>query len=136
MTNESDDYEVRTCRIIDARHVEDTGTNDEPAYSQSIQLLLQDSNTGATFIAPLSESDIRQLADLDFELHSKEMIEIAQWLRDFEADVKLLVPKQSNKIDKNLLLNTPTIESSDIGVSYRNKSFKRFNFDKEKIKRG
>jgi hypothetical protein len=137
MANETnDEFDIRTCKIIDARHMEDTGTEDEPAYNQTIQLLLQDASTGATFVAPLSEKDIRQLADLDFELHSKEMIEIAQWLRDFESDVRLLVPKQSNKINKDLLLNTPSQGTMDIGPSFRAKSFKRFNFEKEKIKKG
>jgi hypothetical protein len=129
-----DDYDVRICKIIDARHMEDTGTDDEPSYRQYIQLLLQDSNTGATFIAPLSENDMKELSGLNFDLHSKEMIEIAEWIRDFEGDVKLLVPKSGNKVDKTLLLNTPSL-SSDEQPSFRGKGVKRFKFDKEKLKK-
>ena len=129
-----DDYDVRVCKIIDARHVEDTGSNDEPAYNQSIQLLLQDSSTGLTFIAPLSEKDMRELSDLNFDLHSKEMIEIAEWIRDFEGDVKLMVPKAGNKVDKTLLLNTPSL-NQDSQPSFRSKAIKKFKFDKDKIKK-
>ncbi len=129
-----DDYDVRICKIIDARHMEDTGTDDEPSYRQYIQLLLQDSNTGATFIAPLSENDMKELSGLNFDLHSKEMIEIAEWIRDYEGDVRLLVPKSGNKVDKSLLLNTPSL-SSDEQPSFRGKGVKRFKFDKEKLKK-
>lgn len=129
-----DDYDVRICKIIDARHMEDTGTDAEPSYRQYIQLLLQDSNTGATFIAPLSENDMKELSGLNFDLHSKEMIEIAEWIRDYEGDVRLLVPKSGNKVDKSLLLNTPSL-SSDDQPSFRGKGVKRFKFDKEKLKK-
>ena len=61
MKSSEDNYEVRVCRIIDARHVEDTGTNDEPSYNQHVQLLLQDADTGATFVAPLSDKDLQDL---------------------------------------------------------------------------
>jgi len=131
---QDDDFDVRVCKIIDARHMEDTGTDDEPAYNQHIQLLLQDSATGATFIAPLSEKDMRDLSGLNFDLNSKEMIEIAEWIRDFEGDVKLLVPKSGNKVDKSLLLNTPNSDSNE-QPSFRAKAVKRFKFDKEKLKK-
>lgn len=131
---QDDDFDVRVCKIIDARHMEDTGTDDEPAYNQHIQLLLQDSATGATFIAPLSEKDMRDLSGLNFDLNSKEMIEIAEWIRDFEGDVKLLVPKSGNKVDKSLLLNTPNSDSNE-QPSFRAKAVKRFKFDKDKLKK-
>ncbi len=128
-----EEYDVRICKIIDARHHEEVGTEDDPAYTQSIQLLLEDDTTGGTFIAPLNESDVRALSDLDFELNSKEMIEIAQWLRDCELQVKVLVPKNGNKITRSLLLNTPSSNTSDSSGG-RSASFGRFKFNKEKIK--
>jgi hypothetical protein len=97
-------------------------------------LLLQDSLTGATFIGQYSADEWKELNNLDYDLHSKEMISIAEWLRDFEKEVELLVPKTGSKIDKSLLLNTPV--SSDEGQpSFRSAAVKRFKFDKEKIKK-
>lgn len=128
-------YDVRICKILDARHTEDTGTDDEPFYNQSVQLLLEDTSTGVTFVAPLSEKDIREIAGFEFELTSKEMIEYSQWLRDFEGQVKLLVPKKGNKINKDLLLNFPSSNANN-DDSLRSASIKRFKFDKEKIKKG
>jgi hypothetical protein len=129
------EYDTRICRIIDAKHYDEVGTDEDPAYSQSIRLLLLDSETGATFVAPLSEQDVKEICQLDFDLHSKDMIEIAEKLRDWEGDIKLLVPKKSQKVTKDLLLNTPT-ESADRDVSYRKASVTRFKFNKEKIKKG
>lgn len=131
---QKDDYEVRLVKILDARHVEDTGTNDEPTYNQHVQLLLQDVETGGTFVAPLSQQDLQDLSGLNFELHSKELIEIAEWLRDFEGDVRLMVPKKGNTIDKDLLLNTPAALQSE-QPSFRSAAIKRFKFDKEKLKK-
>jgi len=126
-------YQVRTCKIIDARHIEDTGTDDEPAYKQHVQLMLMDSDSGVTFIAPLSDKDLRELSGLDYELNSKEMIEISEWLRDYEGEVRLMVPSKTNKIDKDLLLNTPSL-NSEKQESFRSAAVKRFKFNKEKIK--
>jgi hypothetical protein len=134
MKSSEDNYEVRVCRIIDARHVEDTGTNDEPSYKQHVQLLLQDADTGATFVAPLSDKDLQDLSGLNFDLHSKELIEIAEWLRDFEGDVKLMVPKKGNTVDKDLLLNTPVVTDTE-QPSFRSAAVKRFKFDKDKLKK-
>ena len=128
-----EEYDVRICKIIDARHHEEVGTEDDPAYVQSIQLRLEDDTTGGTFIAPLNGADVQALSDLDFELNSKEMIEIAQWLRDCELQVKVLVPKNGNKITKSLLLNTRASTTSDSSGG-RSASFSRFKFNKEKIK--
>ena len=72
------EYDTRICRIIDAKHYEEVGTDEDPAYSQSIRLLLSDSETGATFVAPLSEQDVKEICQLDFDLHSKDMIEIGK----------------------------------------------------------
>ena len=36
---QKEDYEVRLVKILDARHIEDTGTEDSPQYNQYIQLL-------------------------------------------------------------------------------------------------
>lgn len=133
--SEMEDYDTRICKIIDAKHHEEVGTDDDPAYSQSIRLLLQDNESGLTFIAPLSEDDIRELCQLDFDLHSKDMIEIAEKLRNWESDVRLLVPKTGQKITKNILLNTPDIPDQE-NTSYRQASFKRFQFNKSKLKKG
>jgi len=134
VSDTENDYDIRICKILDARHAEDTGTNDEPFYNQSVQLLLEDMSSGVTFVAPLSEKDVRDISGLDFELTSKEMIEISQWLRDFEGQVKLLVPKKGNKINKDLLLNFPSNSASD-DDSLRSASIKRFKFDKDKLKK-
>jgi hypothetical protein len=131
---QKEDYEVRLVKILDARHIEDTGTEDSPQYNQYIQLLLQDSKSGATFIGQYSADEWKQLNDLDYDLHSKEMISIAEWLRDFESEVELLVPKNGSKIDKDLLLNTPS-NSTNNQPSFRSASVKRFKFDKEKLKK-
>jgi len=131
---QKEDYEVRLVKILDARHIEDTGTEDSPQYNQYIQLLLQDSKSGATFIGQYSADEWKQLNDLDYDLHSKEMISIAEWLRDFESEVELLVPKNGSKIDKDLLLNTPSNSTND-QPSFRSASVKRFKFDKEKLKK-
>lgn len=131
---QKEDYEVRLVKILDARHIEDTGTEDSPQYNQYIQLLLQDSKSGATFIGQYSADEWKQLNDLDYDLHSKEMISIAEWLRDFETEVELLVPKNGSKIDKDLLLNTPS-NSTNNQPSFRSASVKRFKFDKEKLKK-
>ena len=97
-------------------------------------MLLQDSKSGATFIGQYSAYEWKQLNDLDYDLHSKEMISIAEWLRDFESEVELLVPKNGSKIDKDLLLNTPS-NSTNNQPSFRSASVKRFKFDKEKLKK-
>jgi hypothetical protein len=131
---QKEDYEVRLVKILDARHIEDTGTEDSPQYNQYIQLLLQDSKSGATFIGQYSADEWKELNDLDYDLHSKEMISIAEWLRDFESEVELLVPKNGSKIDKDLLLNTPS-NSTNNQPSFRSASVKRFKFDKEKLKK-
>lgn len=131
---QKEDYEVRLVKILDARHIEDTGTEDSPQYNQYIQLLLQDSKSGATFIGQYSADEWKQLNDLDYDLHSKEMVDIAKWLRDFETEVELLVPKNGSKIDKDLLLNTPS-NSTNNQPSFRSASVKRFKFDKEKLKK-
>jgi uncharacterized protein YukJ len=137
------DYQVRLCRIIDAEHHEAMGTDDDPEYKQGINLLLQDIESGMTFIAPLSETDLIDLSELDFNLNSKEMIRLAEWFRNYDSfaeknnmdpHVRLLVPKSGNKIDKETLLNTPV--SSTTSVSYRNANIKRFQFNKQKIKKG
>ncbi len=130
------DFDSKTCKIIDAKHHEEVGTDDNPFYSQSIRLLLQDVETGATFVAPLSENDLKDICHLDFDLHSKDMIEIAEKLRNWESDVRLLVPKKNNaKINKNLILNTPD-QGSNENISFRQTSVKRFQFNKEKYKKG
>lgn len=131
---QKEDYEVRLVKILDARHIEDTGTEDSPQYNQYIQLLLQDSKSGATFIGQYSADEWKQLNDLDYDLHSKEMISITEWLRDFESEAELLVPKNGSKIDKDLLLNTPS-NSTNNQPSFRSASVKRFKFDKEKLKK-
>jgi hypothetical protein len=129
------DYEIRLVKILDARHIEDTGTEDSPSYNQYIQLLLQDSKTGGTFIGQYSAEEWKELNNLDFDLHSKEMIEIAEWLRDnVEQEVKLLVPRNGGKIDKSLLLNTPASAENE-QPSFRSAAIKRFKFDKEKLKK-
>jgi hypothetical protein len=130
---QKENYEIRKVKILDARHVEDTGTDDTPAYNQYIQLLLQESMTGATFIGQYSAEDWKELNNLDYDLHSKELIEITEWLRNFEDEVEMLVPKHSNKIDKDMLLNTQP--ESNNQPSYRSKAVPRFKFDKEKIKK-
>jgi hypothetical protein len=130
---QKENYEIRKVKILDARHVEDTGTDDTPAYNQYIQLLLQESMTGATFIGQYSAEDWKELNNLDYDLHSKELIEITEWLRNFEDEVEMLVPKHSNKIDKDMLLNTQPASNNQ--PSYRSKAVPRFKFDKEKIKK-
>ena len=67
------DYQVRLCKIIDAQHHEIVGTDDDPEYKQGINLLLQDTESGATFVAPLSETDLIDMSQLDFNLNSKEL---------------------------------------------------------------
>lgn len=129
-----DDFEVRKVKILDARHIEDTGTEESPSYNQYIQLLLQDVQTSVTFIGQYSADDWKELNNLDYDLHSKEMIEITEWLRGFEDEVELLTPKSTNKIDKTMLLNTPSLEKSE-ATSFRSKAIKRFKFDKDKIKK-
>lgn len=131
---QKEDYEVRLVKILDARHIEDTGTEDSPKYNQYIQLLLQDPQSGATFIGQYSADEWKELNDLDYDLHSKEMIEIAEWLRDSEIECKLLAPKSGTKIDKDLLLNTPS-SSANNQASFRSAAIKRFKFDKEKLKK-
>ncbi len=129
------DYDTRICRIVDAKHHEEVGTDEDPAYSQSIRLLLIDSETGASFVAPLSENDVKEICQLDFDLHSKDMIEMAEKLRDWEGEIKLLVPRKGQKVTKDHLLNTPT-ESADRDAPYRKASVNRFKFNKEKLKKG
>lgn len=139
------DYQVRLCRILDAQHHEVVGTDDDPEYKQSIHLLLQDSESGATFIAPLSETDLIDMSQLDFNLNSKEMIELAEWFRNYDSfaeknnmdpHVRLLVPKTGNTLDKTTLLNTPVENTPTSAVSYRQANIKRFQFDKTKLKKG
>jgi hypothetical protein len=131
---QKDNYEVRKVKILDARHIEDTGTDDSPAYNQYIQLLLQDSISGLTFIGQYSADDWKEINNLDYDLHSKEMIEITEWLRGFVDEAEMLVPKNGNKIDKSMLLNTPTLSSNE-QPSFRSKAIRRFKFDKEKIQK-
>lgn len=133
--SEFDEYDTKICKIIDAKHHEEVGTDDDPAYKQSIKLLLQDNDSGAVFVAPLTEEDIKELCQLDFDLHSKDMIEMAEKLRDWESDIRLLVPKKGQNITKNIILNTPS-DSSIQNTSYRQASFKRFQFNKTKLKKG
>lgn len=139
------DYQVRLCKILDAQHQEIVGTDDDPEYKQSIHLLLQDIDSGATFVAPLSETDLIDLSELDFNLNSKEMIELAEWFRNYDSfaeknnidpHVRLLVPKVGNKLDKTTLLNTPVENTPFNAVSYRQANIKRFQFNKSKLKKG
>ena len=138
------DYQVRLCKIIDAQHYETVGTDDDPEYKQGISLLLQDTETGATFVAPLSETDLIDMSQLDFNLNSKEMIKLAEWFRNYESfaeknnldpHVRLLVPNSGSKLDKNTLLNTPPDNTTET-VSYRQANMKRFQFNKSKLKKG
>ena len=138
------DYQVRLCKIIDAQHYEIVGTDDDPEYKQGINLLLQDTESGATFVAPLSETDLIDMSQLDFNLNSKKMIELAEWFRNYESfaeknnldpRVRLLVPNSGNKLDKNTLLNTP-LDNTPETVSYRQANMKRFQFNKSKLKKG
>ena len=96
---------------------------------------MEDIETNFLFVSPLSEDVYKELCDFDFDIHSKNMIEIAEKLRNWEGNVKVLVPKNDSKkvITKDMLLNTPNNDTIP-GTSYRKAAFDRFKFNKNKIK--
>ena len=114
------------------------------AYIGAGIVFLASTESGATFVAPLSETDLIDMSQLDFNLNSKEMIKLAEWFRNYESfaeknnldpHVRLLVPNSGSKLDKNTLLNTPPDNTPET-VSYRQANMKRFQFNKSKLKKG
>lgn len=126
--NSTEGYQERTCFIRDAKHHEDLGNDDEPGYSQSVRLSLEDEKTGRLFCIDLSEADVRRIAHLDYELNAKEMIKYAAILRDWEQPVKMLCPPNGQKVTTDMLLNTRASENPELGKPNRTADVKRFGF--------
>ena len=96
-----EEYEVKTVIVLDAVAKQELGDEDNPAFIDSLILLLQDIDTKTIFQSMLSELDVRKIIGATSPLSSKNMIDLAITLRQREEPLRLMVPKTSTDLTAN-----------------------------------
>lgn len=107
---EQKEYIEKLVKILDALAKDEIGDDENPKYIQTLHLLLQDVETNVIFQAQLQETDVRKIIKFNSPLTSKQMIDLATALRQREAPLKLLVPKDSTELSVDDVIKSRTLD--------------------------
>lgn len=118
-----DEYEIRRVKILDAQ-VEQEEDKSLP-FSQSLALLIQDLESGSVLRTTLSEEDVKKLTNTSHATWTtKDLIDFSLLLRDREAPMQMMVPREKVEINAVDLMKSRTIDSPQKKKRkrYRNKN--------------
>jgi hypothetical protein len=135
LTQKSELKEV-WCRIIDAVYKEDLGPTEDPTFSNSVFLQLQELETKTIFTSQLSAEEVQDLTGLSRPISSKELIDFADILRQREAPIRMLVPVNANIVDADIIKKTEELERIEepveLGDSVVEKKVSKFSIKNKK----
>jgi hypothetical protein len=107
------EFVEKMVKIIDADVIEELGNEDDPSVSQTLWLLLQDTESNSIFRSPLSLEDIQSITGLSRQLQGRELFKFADALKDRKEPLKLVVDLNSQDVDTSMILAKTAMKSEE-----------------------